>query len=1215
MKRSYFALFSTLLLLAGCSVGKEITVGTLLTEMLSPESLCEYPEPSFTTFQASSYDRKSIIPGTPGWFANSDGSGFIRTDTICGRVEKVLLDEKGPGAITRIWITTINPQGTMRFYFDGDTGPDLTVPAYDLAEFGIPGLGGLLQTHTSYEKGVRGGSTLFLPIPYAKGCKVTFEEPDGAVGIPRYFQINVRRYKERTAVETFSDKAINKLSGQIEKCGKNIAEPVKTKGKTIQTGNSVSPRDSLTILLPSGGNAIKSLTLEASAINSEEYGQTMRKIIVSICFDGVRTVYVPLSDFSGGGMGAPSVQSRYLVSDGKGKVTCYYLMPYASSSTISLINLSDSALRLSIEAKVSRYQRTENTLYFHSSWRDECGIAVNKAPERCREWTFAKMEGGRGIYVGDVLSLFNHTKAWYGEGDEKIYVDGESFPSHFGTGTEDYYNSSWAPVKVFQTPFGGAPRADLPSSSGYNTFNRFRSLDIIPFNKSFDFEIEMMSWVDGSVDYSATTFWYGDLKTAAGNCTNMHEACRTLPETPANPVDFKISGSIEFEETEYSDKSENLKTDNQSMLGFPEGKWSGGRQTTCYGGKPGDFIIFKFTGLENKPYKLSLQATKAPDYGTVSFEVNGKETASFDSYSGDVVNSGPVPVGSFNPENGVITLKTTITGKNDKSTGYMFGLDCITFDNPATVVYTGGRKCLLLPIEDNAPEADITFAGNDIPIQARLARTKTDYFCPLYLDGKDSILVNESPFNAKCLSEMQAADKYTPAYDKYRPVIHFAPAYGWTNDPNGLVYADGEWHLFFQHNPYGAKWGNMTWGHAVSHDLHEWKQLDNVIAPDSLGAIFSGSCVIDVNNTAGFGKNAMIAIYTSAGRRQSQCIAYSTDNGRTFTKYDSNPVLESEMPDFRDPKVFFYKPTEKWIMALAVGKGVNFYSSDNLKEWTFESRFSQIGENAGDVIECPDLIRLPSEDGYKWVLICSSNKDGGIGSTSHYYIGTFDGHEFISESDGLTPMDYGRDNYAAITWGNAPDGRNVLIGWMDNWLYADETPTFGRRGSMTIPRELSLHRFGNRTILCQQPVREIETAGQTKLDFNDSLKLTESYMIDFTLSDQYSSTVVIKLSNSKGEEVVFKYDLCKRIVSLDRSHSGNIGFNNGFPCITQASLPDYEKPAFKIIVDRSSVECFTASGSVVMTDLVFPSEPYCIISIVADRDNPIIDNFTIRNIK
>ena len=471
----------------------------------------------------------------------------------------------------------------------------------------------------------------------------------------------------------------------------------------------------------------------------------------------------------------------------------------------------------------------------------------------------------------------------------------------------------------------------------------------------------------------------------------------------------------------------------------------------------------------------------------------------------------------------------------------------------------GSGRYLLLPVQEAAPEASVRVISAGRELQAsniRLAIDKVDYTVPLDLEpfeGQSLILDIRTNgkydySNAICWNEMKPSSFFDNANREYfRPEYHFSPAYGWMNDPNGMVYKDGEWHLFYQYNPYGSVWGNMTWGHAVSRDLVHWEELPPAIFPDALGAIFSGSAVVDKDNVSGFGKGAIVAMFTSAGASQTQSLAYSNDGGRTFTKYSGNPVIVSDVPDFRDPKLFYDNKTGQWKVILAAGQEVRFYSSDNLRDWTYESSFGK-GYGCHDgVWECPDLVRLSLDGQEKDVIILNINPGGPSGgSATQYFIGTFDGHRFICDDDPSVTrwMDYGKDHYATVTWSNAPDGRIVALAWMSNWQYANSVPTKQFRSSNSIPRDLSLVRKGDGTILVSSPSPEMDALRgkpvRMKLGANPkrisdgSLKAYEMVIRINAPRKQRSGLV---LSNDMGEEVVFSFDPVAQTFSMDRSRS------------------------------------------------------------------------------
>ena len=530
----------------------------------------------------------------------------------------------------------------------------------------------------------------------------------------------------------------------------------------------------------------------------------------------------------------------------------------------------------------------------------------------------------------------------------------------------------------------------------------------------------------------------------------------------------------------------------------------------------------------------------------------------------------------------------------------------ILSDRHAMVRVTTAERFVLLPVEEKADIAHLRVLKDNKVVQTlnvRLAVDKVDYFVPLEIKTQRVALL-DIHFNGDrrtkgalkelaCWREMRLSDTFdTQNRERFRPDYHHTPTYGWMNDPNGMFYKDGVWHLFYQWNPYGSMWENMTWGHSTSSDLIHWEAQPTAIVADDLGAIFSGSCVVDHENTAGFGKGAVVAFYTSAGESQTQSMAYSTDNGRTFTKYEGNPVLTANAPDFRDPKVFWHKETQRWIMVLAVGQEMQIYSSPNLKQWTMESRFGQEYGNHGGVWECPDLFQLPvrGTGQQKWMLICNINP-GGIfgGSATQYFIGQFDGHQFTCESKPEVTkwMDYGKDHYATVTFDNAPEGRRVALAWMSNWQYGNEAPTKQYRSANSIARDLDLFTDGGETYCGVTPSKEM-----LSLRGKPQKQLTEACEVVVSLK----GTTDITLLNAKGEQVTMRYDAQKQTFSMDRTKSGDVGFSENFACTTTAPTHGQMKQ-LRLFIDRSSIEAFDGEGRMAMTNIVFPSEPYSQIKV------------------
>lgn len=513
-------------------------------------------------------------------------------------------------------------------------------------------------------------------------------------------------------------------------------------------------------------------------------------------------------------------------------------------------------------------------------------------------------------------------------------------------------------------------------------------------------------------------------------------------------------------------------------------------------------------------------------------------------------------------------------------------------------------RYLLLPVEEKAEIAHIrVLKDNNVcqTLNARLAVDKVDYFVPLELKKADLLDISfrgdrrtkGAMSELACWHEMKYVDEFDMTNrEHFRPKYHHTPKYGWMNDPNGMFYKDGVWHLAFQWNPYGSQWENMTWGASTSRDLIHWDAQPAAIEADGLGTIFSGSCVVDKENTAGFGKGAIIAYYTSAGEAQTQSMAYSTDGGKTFKKYSGNPVLVASVPDFRDPHLFWHAETQRWIMLLAVGQEMQIYSSANLKQWTMESRFGAEYGNHGGVWECPDLFRLPvrGTGQQKWVLVCNINPGGPFGgSATQYFVGNFDGHKFTCDSrpEVTKWMDYGKDHYATVTFDNAPDNRRVAIAWMSNWQYANEVPTKQFRSANAIPRDLDLFIDGTETYCGVMPSPEMLT-----LRGKPSKQLTDACEVVVTLK----GSTEITLQNAKGEKVVMRYDAQKQTFSMDRTKSGDTSFSEHFPCTTVAPTHGQMKQ-LRLFIDRSSLEAFDGDGKMAMTNLVFPSEPYNTINV------------------
>ncbi len=421
--------------------------------------------------------------------------------------------------------------------------------------------------------------------------------------------------------------------------------------------------------------------------------------------------------------------------------------------------------------------------------------------------------------------------------------------------------------------------------------------------------------------------------------------------------------------------------------------------------------------------------------------------------------------------------------------------------------------------------------------------------------------------------------------EPYRSAYHHTPISKWMNDPNGMFYQDGVWHLYYQHNPFGTTWGPMHWAHATSTDLLTWEEHPIVLYPDSLGTIFSGSAVIDTDNTAGFGANAIIAIYTQSEIcGQNQSIAYSLDGGYSFTPYEGNPVIMGDVPDFRDPKVT--RDGDHWLMTLACGQEIRFFSSTNLREWTYLSSFGEGYGNHNGVWECPELIKM----GNQWVLLVSINPGGPFGgSATQYFVGDWNGTDFkcIDNPEEQKWLDYGKDNYSTFTFHNAPDNRFVALGWMSNWQYANQLPTIAFRSQNTVARDLSLYQDdAGEYRIASVPSKETQA-----IRGRETKHLPATAVVDLELDG--NRDVLITLSNKRGEKVIMTLDAHRQTFSMDRTSSGDCSFSHDFSaCTTTPLFIAHETHYITLFIDRCSIEVFGTNGEWTMTNLVFPSEPY-----------------------
>ncbi len=562
-------------------------------------------------------------------------------------------------------------------------------------------------------------------------------------------------------------------------------------------------------------------------------------------------------------------------------------------------------------------------------------------------------------------------------------------------------------------------------------------------------------------------------------------------------------------------------------------------------------------------------------------------------------------------------------------------------------------RYLLMPVQEAYDDATVNILVDgklEKTIYVRLAKSKVDYSVPLDLSeyaghnvalnvitSQNRSTVREAQGDA-CWDNFQLTDTIDVAnVEKYRPAYHHTPLYGWMNDPNGMVYKDGVWHLYYQWNPYGSKWQNMTWGHSTSTDLINWEHHPAAIEPNGLGAVFSGSCAIDSLNTAGFGKDAILAMYTSAAESQIQSLAYSTDNGETFTIYPGNPVITLDS-EARDPNMFFNPETGEWtlILAHALDHEMLIFTSPDMKEWTLQSSFGKgLGAQDG-VWECPDLFPLTVNGKEKWMLVCNLNPGGPFGGSGvQYFIGDFDGKTFTPDTDAegnVTTkwLDYGKDNYALVSWSDTPDNRRTVIGWMSNWQYAAEVPTQQFRSANTLPRDITLFEGADGQIYAaSEPspellslrgaltlnVKSANVAGKGKA-FRLPAQNDGICEILMDLEPQKAGEMTLTLSNDKGEQAVMTYNTKESTLSFDRTKSGITEFSQDFPGVTVA--PTFNKGGslpLRIFIDRASIEVFANDGKSVMTNLVFPTSPYTTLTVSSDNKTAKIKNLKIYSSK
>jgi hypothetical protein len=657
----------TLLLLfsSGLVSGEEqearasISLETLLEEMVDREALARFPEPGYTCRQFSSYDPASTSPeDAETWFANGDCGHYLRVEDHSGRDEMVMFDAEGPGAVVRIW--SANPAGVMRVYLDGAAEPVLEGEMTEL----LGGTGTVTEPLSAQRSK---GWNLYLPIPYANHCKITSD----AGGF--YYQINYRTYEEGTAVESFDTDSLTAAKELLDRVQSELisAETPEGNGKAHVV---VPPGSQGVVTLPPGPRAIESLTM---TLQAEDLDQALRTTVLSASFDGENTIWCPVGDFFGSGAGLTPSSDWWRTVREDGSMTCRWVMPFRESVELRLLNYGETPVEVDLSiSTLSDWKWDERSMHFHATWRQE--NPIHTLPRQ--DWNYVEITG-RGVFVGDNLAVANPVEGWWGEGDEKIWVDGEDFPSHFGTGTEDYYGYAWCSPEPFQAPFHNQSRCDGPRNFGHTLISRVRALDGIPFEKSFKFDMEVWHWTECDAGYAATSYFYASPGATTNREPSPEEAARGLLDPPPLPPPFKIEGALECESMEIVASTEGITIGGQG--GFGPDVWSGDQQLWVQGQEPGSFVELLVPVSEDGAYRVELFATRSWDYGILLFSIDGESTGlGVDLYNiveRKVAATGALDLGVHQAKDGHFLLRAEVVGGNPASEGTRsyFGLDCV----------------------------------------------------------------------------------------------------------------------------------------------------------------------------------------------------------------------------------------------------------------------------------------------------------------------------------------------------------------------------------------------------------------------------------------------------------------------------------------------------------------------------------------------------------
>lgn len=661
---------------------KTVTLHSLLVEMTDREEAARFPEPIYTSRQFSSYDRKSIAPEQPGWFANDDRSNFLRVETSDGRQEHVMLDAEGPGAIVRFWVTVAGTDGSgiLRVYLDGQTKPEIEGPVLEILSgsllCGYP-LAASVSERTGY---LQRGHNLYLPIPYAKHCMVTYESETLGQGENFYYNVECRTYEAKTEVETFSLDALQRSRAALSELQRKLAggglglAGVKT--RDLQLDGVLAPGNSVTHMIE-GTRAVRLLSMN---LNNGQDDQALRSTVIEIKFDGERTVWIPAGEFFGTGYRlAPSRTWYTQVSQG-GLMESAWVMPFRRQCELTLHNLGTNTVNITQGILATAPWHWNNrSMHFGAGWTEYRHEPTRVGLEGHHDLNYVTLEG-EGVLVGTGVTLFNTAHAWWGEGDEKVYVDGEAFPSFIGTGSEDYYGYAWSNPNVFSHPFVAQPVGLGANTYGLVVNFRNRALDRIPFRKSLQFDMELWHWAETVINYAPSACWYMKPGGVANREAEPERAAQPVAHSPRDIVPLKMhtEGVIEGEALEFSASRGSVSVQD----GHKDAAWSNGKQLWWKDAKPGDTLSLSLGMAEAGRYALTLGLTHANDYGIVDITLNGKTLiADYDAYA-DKVETHVLEAGIVELNQGENMLTFKIIGANPKAkpNSFMLGIDRLTIN-------------------------------------------------------------------------------------------------------------------------------------------------------------------------------------------------------------------------------------------------------------------------------------------------------------------------------------------------------------------------------------------------------------------------------------------------------------------------------------------------------------------------------------------------------